>query len=75
MTLPTELYETQLRSWPCEGPHVLAHYDDLSIIVYQAYRPSIGRFAIEHGFLGGPDFSFSRMSWIKPNFLCPFAAF
>src|SRR4029079_496567 len=31
-------------------------------------REAIGRYAIEHGKFGG-DFSFSRMSWIKPNFL------
>lgn len=68
-TLPTELYETQLRGWPREGQHILAHYDDSSIVVYQAYRPSIGQYAVNHGHLGGPDFSFSRMSWIKPNFL------
>ena len=67
--LQTELYETQVRNWPPEGKHILACYDASSIIVYQAYRPSIGRFAIEHGHLGGPDFSFNRMSWIKPNFL------
>jgi hypothetical protein len=38
-------------------------------VVYQAYRPSIGQWAVLHGQLGGPDFSYSRMSWIKPNFL------
>ena len=48
---------------------MLAHFDAHSIVVYQAYRPSTGRFAIEHGQLGGPEFSFDRMSWIKPNFL------
>jgi hypothetical protein len=69
MKLPTELYETQLNRWPPAGRHILAHFDDSSIIVYQAYRPSIGRFAVENGRLGGPDFSFSRMSWIKLNFL------
>jgi hypothetical protein len=67
--LPTELYETQLRSWPLQGQHILANYDESSIIVYQAYRPSIGKFAINHGRLGGSGFNFSRMSWIKPNFL------
>src|SRR5207247_8157166 len=25
--------------------------------------------AIEHGYFGGADFSFSRMRWVKPNFL------
>lgn len=69
MNLRTELYETQLQRWPKVGKHILAHYDEESIVVYQAYRPSIGRYAIENGRLGGPDFSFSRMSWIKPSFL------
>ena len=46
----------------------MAQFDDESIYVYQAYRPSIARFAVVHQRFGG-DFSFSRMSWIKPNFL------
>jgi hypothetical protein len=46
----------------------MAQFDADSIYVYQAYRPSIARFAVEHQRFGG-DFSFSRMSWIKPNFL------
>lgn len=64
-----ELHSVQERRWPVEGEHILAHFDVESIVVYQAYRPSTGRFAIENGRLGGPDFSFNRMSWIKPNFL------
>jgi Domain of unknown function (DUF4291) len=68
MKLSTEPYSEQAKRWPPEGRHILAHYDDNSIVVYQAYRPSIGRFTIEHGYFGG-GFSFSRMSWIKPNFL------
>ena len=46
----------------------MAQYDDDAVVVYQAYRPSIGRFAAEHGYFGG-EFSLERMSWIKPNFL------
>ena len=69
MNLPLETYLAQKAHWPQEGKHILAQFDDASVIVYQAYRPSIGRYAIEHGHLGGPDFSFSRMSWVKPNFL------
>jgi len=69
MNLETEAYETQSKRWPASGRHVLAHFDRDSIVVYQAYRPSIGRYAIEHGRFGGADFSFSRMSWVKPNFL------
>lgn len=38
-------------------------------MVYQAYRRSIAAFASTEGRFGGPDFSFQRMSWIKPNFL------
>jgi hypothetical protein len=38
------------------------------VVVYQAYRPEIGRFAARHGYFGG-EFSMGRMSWIKPNFL------
>jgi hypothetical protein len=67
--LPTEQHQAQAAEWPQAGEHILAHYDDASVVVYQAYRPSIGRFAIEHGYFGGPDFSLSRMSWVKPNFL------
>lgn len=68
MALPAMRYTEQVDSWPNAGRHILAHYDDDTIIVYQAYRPQTGRFTIEHGFFGG-GFSLSRMSWIKPNFL------
>jgi hypothetical protein len=68
MKLATERYSEQAKHWPPEGRHILAHYDDHTIVVYQAYRPSIGRFTMEHGYFGG-GFSLSRMSWIKPNFL------
>ncbi|MFZ0544009.1 MAG: DUF4291 domain-containing protein [Candidatus Promineifilaceae bacterium] len=54
--------------WPKSGRHILAQFDQDSIVVYQAYKPSIGHFAVDNGFFGG-DFSYSRMSWIKPNFL------
>jgi hypothetical protein len=63
-----EPYSEQVKVWPEEGRHILAQYDDDTIVVYQAYRPAIGRYAAEHGAFGG-DFSYSRMSWVKPNFL------
>ncbi|MFZ2987319.1 DUF4291 domain-containing protein [Ideonella sp.] len=69
MNLTIEGYAEQARRWPTNGEHILAQFDDASVVVYQAYRPSTGSHAIEHGRLGGPDFSFERMSWIKPNFL------
>lgn len=69
MKLPTASYVEQSLHWPSEGPHVMAHYDDETVVVYQAYRPAIGEFAIKHGRLDGPHFSLERMSWIKPNFM------
>jgi len=61
-------YLDQVKEWPQSGRHILAQFDADSIYVYQAYRPSIARFAVEHQRFGG-EFSFNRMSWIKPNFL------
>lgn len=69
MSVDTELYSEQVKVWPKSGHHILAQYDVETVIVYQAYRPAIGRYAVEHGQLGGAGFSYSRMSWIKPNFL------
>src|SRR3984893_10286096 len=68
MVLVTEAYSEQVKVWPKDGRHILAQFDDRTVIVYQAYRADIGRFAAEHGKFGG-DFSYSRMSWVKPNFL------
>jgi hypothetical protein len=68
MPLISEPYPEQLKVWPKAGRHILAQYDEESIVVYQAYNAAIGRYAVEHGRFGG-EFSFSRMSWIKPNFL------
>jgi hypothetical protein len=63
-----ESYASQRERWPAEGRHILAQFDEDSIIVYQAYRSSIAQFALEHQRFGG-DFRLTRMSWIKPNFL------
>lgn len=68
MKLVTESYLKQVECWPKVGRHILAQFDDTSVIVYQAYRPSIGNFAAKHGYFGG-EFRLNRMSWIKPNFL------
>ena len=68
MPIPTATYVEQNERWPRAGRHILAHYDDQTVIVYQAYCPEIGHFAAKRGYFGG-DFSYSRMSWIKPNFL------
>jgi hypothetical protein len=68
VALLTEPYTEQVKVWPKEGRHILAQFDADTVIVYQAYCPAIGKFAVEHGTFGG-DFSYSRMSWVKPNFL------
>jgi hypothetical protein len=68
MNLSTERYIDQLMRWPQSGRHILAQFDDASVVVYQAYKPSIGHFAARHGYFGG-EFQLGRMSWIKPNFL------
>jgi hypothetical protein len=68
MSLIYEAYSQQVKIWPKAGRHILAQFDDQSIIVYQAYNSTIGRYAAEHGKFGG-EFSYSRMSWVKTNFL------
>lgn len=68
MKLPVISYAEQSKHWPQSGRHILAQFDDETIFVYQAYRPGIGQWAAKHGHFGG-DFSYRRMSWIKPNFL------
>ncbi|HEU4557133.1 MAG TPA: DUF4291 domain-containing protein [Longimicrobium sp.] len=68
MTLATEPYLAQVERWPRCGRHVLAQFDDESVVVYQAYRPAIGHYAARHQRFGG-EFSFTRMSWVKTNFL------
>lgn len=61
-------YSEMKAVWPSEGRHILASHDEESVVVYQAYRPAIGLYAARNQRFGG-EFSFSRMSWIKPNFL------
>jgi hypothetical protein len=68
INLATTSYAEQMKGWPKDGQHILAQFDDDTIIVYQAYRAEIGKFAITNGYFGG-EFKYSRMSWIKPNFL------
>ncbi len=68
MLVSTARYSDQRTLWPNSGRHVLAQYTDEHLVVYQAYRPSIAEYAVAHQRFGG-EFSFSRMSWIKPGFL------
>jgi hypothetical protein len=74
MNLQIEPYLSQQEILPKTGQKLIAHYDDETIVVYQAYNRVIGHFAAAHGYFGG-DFSYSRMSWMmfrsgwgtKPN--------
>jgi len=68
MPLATAPYRDQEPNWPRDGRHIMAKYDPATVVVYQAFRPEIGRYAVEHQRFGGP-FSMNRMTWIKPNFL------
>jgi hypothetical protein len=69
MLLQWAPWAAQQAGWPTSGQVVMAQYDEQAVVVYQAYRPAIAAWAVENGRLGGPDFSFGRMSWVKPNFL------
>ncbi|MBB6129538.1 DUF4291 domain-containing protein [Mucilaginibacter lappiensis] len=69
MKIVTELYQDSLKRLPDAGQRILAHQVDDLVVVYQAYKHSIADFAVKNQFLGGPDFSYNRMSWIKPGFL------
>ncbi|MBS7531578.1 DUF4291 domain-containing protein [Hazenella sp. IB182353] len=68
MKLVTEPYREQVRSWPQKGRHILAQFDQDTIVVYQAYHPGIGQYAEKHNRFG-EGFKLTRMSWIKTNFL------
>jgi hypothetical protein len=68
MKLILESYIHQKARLPRGGRHILAQYDEDTIVVYQAYRPAIGVFAAENGYFGG-EFLLTRMSWIKTSFL------
>ena len=68
INLKIENYQKQKEIWPAKGQHIIAQFTDDYVVVYQAYKPSIGKFATDNQCFGG-DFSYSRMSWIKPNFL------
>jgi Domain of unknown function (DUF4291) len=69
MKLETILYSQYENDLPQSGQHILGQLRGENIIVYQAFNPAIANYAVQHQKFGGPAYSFSRMSWIKPNFL------
>lgn len=71
MSIGIELkpYSVQAPVWPTHGQHILAQFNESSVIVYQAYNSQIGLATARQGYFGGGGFSFERTSWIKPGFL------
>ncbi|MBK9579466.1 MAG: DUF4291 domain-containing protein [Fibrobacterota bacterium] len=69
MNLPTTPYSRYEEGLPQEGNWILGHRTGSSIFVYQAFNDRIADHAVQHQRFGGPHYSFSRMTWIKPNFL------
>ena len=65
----TEKYTEQKRRLPVSSRQIIGCREDESIIVYQAFNPQIASYAVTNQQFGGPAYSFSRMSWIKPGFL------
>ncbi len=64
-----EKYNYQQTQLPTQGKHIIAQSDDETITVYQAYNNAIANFAVANQKFGGNSYSFSRMTWIKPNFM------
>jgi hypothetical protein len=67
MTL--EPYPAQQAVLPQAGQHVVADHTDETLIVYQAFKPAIADYAVEHQAFGGPHYKHGRMTWIKPGFM------
>jgi hypothetical protein len=53
---------------PGKGNTPQAQYTDDHVVVYQAYNAKIASWAVKEQCFGGPNVSFNRVSWIKPNF-------
>ena len=64
-----ENYTDSIEQLPKSGQQLIGNTQYDFVVVYQAYKDSIADFAVKNQILGGNDFSYNRMSWIKPNFL------
>lgn len=69
MNIETILYKDYENNLPQEGEFVLGQKKGDSIFVYQAFNHKIADYAVENQKFGGENYNFSRMTWIKPNFL------
>jgi hypothetical protein len=72
--LKLEFYLDQIKRWPTNGKHILAQFDDNSIIVYQAFNKNIAKAAVSTQNFNSDEcikngYSLNRMSWVKTNFL------
>lgn len=69
MNIITENCPNYKERIPQKGKHILAYQADDALVVYQAFNPQIANYAVAHQAFGGEHYRYSRMSWIKPNFL------
>ena len=47
--LRVQLYQEQKDNfWPPTGRHILAQYDDDTVVVYQAFCPNIAEYAVKN---------------------------
>ena len=67
--MKTEKYIEQKKRLPEEGNHIIGRIEQGNIILYQAFNSQITKYAVRSQKFGGPNYSFNRMSWIKPGFL------
>lgn len=69
MKIQTILYSEYLKEVPITGHHILGQQNESEILVYQAFNHQIADYAVQNQKFGGSHYDFSRMTWIKPNFL------
>ncbi len=69
MNLQTIPYDSYEKGLPQEGNFILGQRRADSIFVYQAFNDEIADYAVKNQKFGGENYNFSRMTWIKPNFL------
>jgi len=69
MTIKIERYLEAIERIPSTGQIILGYQENEQIVVYQAYNHQIADYAVENQTFGGTNYSYNRISWIKPNFL------
>ena len=69
MKIKTIPYHDYLKEVPKTGHHILGQQREGEILVYQAFNKQIAVYAVQNQKFGGKHYRFTRMTWIKPNFL------